>query len=98
MSNPDPAIDVAKLAALARIAVTPEERETLAREIPAILAFVEDIHEAGGSVRTDIGEHYNVFREDSDPHESGAYTQALVDAMPESERGYLRVRKILSQD
>ena len=88
-------VDVEKLAELARIAITDEECLTLKEEISAILSFVQAIQEAGGEVRKDVGEHYNVFRSDAEPHEGNAYSDALIAAMPQSDGRYLKVRKIL---
>lgn len=91
-------IDVAKLAELSRIAVSEEELHELEQEIPAILAFVEQIAAAGGDITKEVGGHYNVFREDADPHEKGIYAKELQREMPEKQNGFLKVRKIISQD
>ncbi len=91
-------IDIKKLAELSRISVSDEEIKQLEQEIPEILAFVEQITEAGGEVSKETGEHYNSMREDSEPHESGMYTKEMLDAMPDEKNGYLRVRKIIQQD
>lgn len=92
-------IDIRKLSALSRVAVTDEEVAALEREIPDILAFVDQIADAGGEAGHYIGDNYNVLREDAHPHETGVYTQELVDAMPsKTDDNYLRVRKIIAQD
>lgn len=91
-------VDVAKLAQLSRIAVSDEEMSELEQEIPKILAFVDQIAQAGGETTKETGEHYNVMREDAEPHAPGAFSQELLDAMPDTKDGYLKVRKIISQD
>ncbi len=91
-------VDIAKLAQLARIAIDTEEQKELERDIPAILAFVEQIQAAGGEVTKETGDHYNIFREDGEPHAPGAYTDEMLASMPNEKDGYLRVRKIISQD
>ncbi|MAZ67601.1 hypothetical protein CL652_02425 [bacterium] len=91
-------VDVTKLAKLSRIAVSDEEMKDLEKEVPEILAFVEQIAEAGGEVAKETGEHYNILREDTEPHESSAYTNEMLEAMPDAKNGYLKVRKIISQD
>lgn len=91
-------VDIKKLASLARIAIDDTEMKELEREIPEILAFVEQIKEAGGEAAKEVGEHYNVMREDENPHESGMYTEDMINRMPDSKSGYLRVRKIIVQD
>ncbi len=37
----------------------------------------------------------NVMREDSNPHESGKYTETLLKAAPQREGQYVKVKKIL---
>lgn len=91
-------VDVAKLAELSRIAINEEEMKELEKEIPEILSFVEQITEAGGEVKKETGDHYNVLREDTDPHETGLHTKEMLAAMPKEKDGYLKVRKIISQD
>ncbi len=91
-------VDIKKLAELSRIAVSDEDVKQLEQEIPEILAFVEQITEAGGEVSKETGEHYNSVREDDEPHESGLYTKEMLDAVPDEKNGYLRVRKIITQD
>ncbi|QSH39330.1 Asp-tRNA(Asn)/Glu-tRNA(Gln) amidotransferase subunit GatC [Candidatus Kaiserbacteria bacterium] len=91
-------VDIAKLANLTRLAISDNEINELEREIPEILAFVEQISEAGGEITKETGDHYNVMREDENPHETGVHTKKMVDAMPDSKDGYLRVRKIIAQD
>lgn len=91
-------VDIAKLAALARIDVPESEQRALAEEIPAILAFVEQVATVADADTKHTGDHYNIFRDDTDPHESGIYTQELLDAAPSTKEGYVAVRKIISQD
>lgn len=91
-------VDVAKLAELSRIAMSDEEMKELEKEIPEILSFVEQIAEAGGEVKKETGEHYNIMREDGEPHETGLHTEEMLKAMPNEKNGYLKVRKIIAQD
>ncbi|MBL4644732.1 MAG: Asp-tRNA(Asn)/Glu-tRNA(Gln) amidotransferase subunit GatC [Candidatus Pacebacteria bacterium] len=91
-------VDIEKLAELSRLAISAEEKKELEKEIPEILAFVEQISEAAGELKKETGEHYNIMREDDEPHESGIYTEEMLKAMPDEKNGYLRVRKIIAQD
>lgn len=91
-------INVGKLAQLSRIAVSDKELKELEQEIPAILSFVEQIAEAGGEIEKETGAHYNVFRTDENPHETGEYSEELQREMPSTQDGFLKVRKIISQD
>ena len=91
-------VDVQKLAELSRIAISDDEVARLEKEIPDILHFVEQIQEAGAEPRKEVGALYNVLREDEHPHEPGMYTEDILKTMPQSKDGYLKVRKIISQD
>jgi len=90
-------VDIKKLALLARIAVDEEEMQELQHDLPEILEFVEKIQQAGGEIIKEVGEHYNIMREDGEPHDTGAFTQDMLSAMPHEKDGYLRVRKIIDQ-
>ena len=91
--------EVEKLAALSRIEITEAEKETLTKEIESILAYISEIQKVSGGVSDDGGELLtNVMRKDENPHESGVYTEKLLKAMPKSEKGFLKVKKILNQE
>jgi len=95
--------EIKKLAGLARIGIGDEEATELAGEIDAILDYVGQVKEVVGDgsdtplkVRGAGGDmNMNVFREDTDPNESGVYTDAILKEMPATEKGYLKVKKIL---
>lgn len=88
-------VDVQKLADLARIEVSSDELEELELELPVILDFVELVQESGATLEKKLGTHYNIYREDSEPHETGKYSERLIEAMPQNKNGYLKVRKII---
>ena len=89
--------EIENLAALSRISLTTEEAEKMRGEFDAILEYVAAIQKipsltkAGRSSIAPV----NVMREDANPHESGAYTDALLSAAPTREGQYIRVKKIL---
>ncbi len=97
--------DVEKLASLARITIPENEIEKVRQDIDAILAYVGQINEANElstkkSVELSPESSYysgvkNVMREDSEPHESGIFTDALIGQAPKTEKGYIKVKKIL---
>lgn len=88
--------EIEKLASLSRIAVTAEEKELLRKDIESILSYVAKVQaHAGEAVVPPLSAHRNIFREDKDSHESGLYTEALLAAAPQSEKGYVVVKKIL---
>jgi aspartyl-tRNA(Asn)/glutamyl-tRNA(Gln) amidotransferase subunit C len=90
--------DVKKLAALSRLELTEEEVAKLQGEFTSILAYIDTIQKVelpetpAGSVYLDIE---NVTREDGEPHETGAFTDALLAQAPRKEGNYLKVKKIL---
>ncbi len=89
--------DVEKLANLSRINISDDEKEQLIVDLDAILGYVDQVQEAAkDAVEQDYGFLENIhLREDSNPHEEGAYTQAILDTAPDTEKGYLKVKKIL---
>lgn len=88
--------DIEHLAELARIEVGEEEAKSLAKDVEAILGYVEqvkDISTLNGAAEKEGP--VNVFRENKNPHESGIFTDVLLTAAPEKEDGYVKVKKIL---
>ena len=90
-----PEVDVAALASLARLEVSPEELKELEKSIPEILAFVETIQSVSGEGAPETPEVRNVMREDSDAHAPGAYTERLLSAAPSSDGEHVLVKKVL---
>ena len=88
--------DVARLAALARIALSPEESDRLTRDIAAILEYVSEIQGVAGDASPDADPVLqSVMRDDSDPHESEVFSADLLNAAPRTTEGYIVVKKIL---
>lgn len=89
-------VNVTALAKLARLAVSSEELEKLRAQIPAILSFVETIQKVETKDEgVDAGE--GVMREDTDAHEGGIFTDALMKAAPRSTKGFVAVRQVISR-
>jgi len=88
--------EVEKLAKLARIELTGEEKEQFQKEIGAILDYVSELKEAPtrGNEGEITPEHRNQLREDENPHETGIYNKELLDEAPRSEKGFVKVKKI----
>ena len=96
---------IKKLADLARIEIKEEEQEELAKEIEAILGYVGQVKSIQGfhpdqvlptvDNEEGLGSGVNIMREDTDPTESGTHSKELVAEFPDSENGYLKVKKIL---
>lgn len=91
---------VLNLAKLARIELKDEEAESLSREFGEILNYVGEVKQAdkleGLSLDKKESHHLtNVLREDTDPHETGIYTEAILEQAPMREGKYIKVKKIL---
>ena len=90
--------DVKHIARLARIELTPEEETKFEKELSAILGFVEKLNEVdtenvqpltGGTLLE------NVMRKDEQiDNDLQGKEAALLDAAPEKERGYVRVKAV----
>ncbi len=93
--------EVLKLAKLARIEIGEEEAEKLSHEFDAILGYVAEVKNAIGPTsheatrdRSDFALR-NVMREDVEPHESGIYTEKILQNVPNRNGDYVEVKKIL---
>jgi aspartyl-tRNA(Asn)/glutamyl-tRNA(Gln) amidotransferase subunit C len=86
---------VLKLAKLARIEISSEEAESLSHEFDAILGYVSDVKNVAHAEDSVDLRLKNVLRDDSNPHESGIYTEKLLEEAPERKDNYIKVKKIL---
>jgi len=89
-------IDIDHLAKLARIDVPKAEYDNLQKDLDNILAFVGEVQSAliaDRGPKADVPK--NAMREDTDPHESGIFTDALLKEAPKTRGGYVVVKKIL---
>jgi aspartyl-tRNA(Asn)/glutamyl-tRNA(Gln) amidotransferase subunit C len=92
--------DIDKIAALAHLEITPEERRALTPQIASIVAYVEQLNELDTSaVEPAIGgltpesERTDAHRDDS-PRPSLGQQLALAEA-PDPAAGHFRVPKVL---
>ena len=90
-------VNVAALAKLARLEVSDEELAKLEKEIPEILSFVKVIQGAHASVEAKSPALRNVTREDGNPHDSGTYTERLLEAAPSREGNRVAVKQVISR-
>ncbi|MFH1161912.1 MAG: Asp-tRNA(Asn)/Glu-tRNA(Gln) amidotransferase subunit GatC [Candidatus Jorgensenbacteria bacterium] len=91
--------DVTHLAELARIALAPEEKKSLLKDLGGILAYFEELKAVDTEgVRPIAGgtSSMNVVREDtgSEPIPNGL----AVEAFPEAENGFLKVPPVFSAE
>ena len=93
--NKDKVLDLAKLA---RIELGNDEAESLSHEFDSILAYVGEVKGVPAisyKLSADSFPVRNVMREDTNPHESGIYTEKILAQAPAREGDYLKVKKIL---
>ena len=88
-------MDIKKLADLARIKIDETELAGLAKDLEAVVAYVSELEDAGAEAGHGEGELRNVMRPDTEPFAERAYTDAIIKNMPQSEDGYLKVKKII---
>lgn len=87
--------DIEKLAELSKIRLPEGEALKFAKDFESILGYVKQIEsvQVGG-----VKESFflkNVLRADANPHETGALSEALLAAAPETHDGFVKVNKIL---
>lgn len=92
--------EIEHLAELSRIALSENEKEQLRKEVDEILGYVDQVKEltSDSSSVPQKGLHFNVFREDAEPHEPGIYSEDLLSAAPERDGKYIKVKKILNNE
>ncbi len=95
--------DIEKLAQLARIQISAEEKESMRTDIESILEYVGQIKNidvsGSGSVFASTSSKMfpvrNVMRADEVTHTPSQYTETLLVAAPSREGDYFKVKKIL---
>jgi len=93
--------EIQNLARLARLKISPQEEESLQKDISSILDYVGQVSSVPmPDKKEDAGPLHNVMREDA-PRADGTLAgkeEALIEAFPKSEGGYNVVRKIIQKD
>jgi aspartyl-tRNA(Asn)/glutamyl-tRNA(Gln) amidotransferase subunit C len=88
--------DIKKLAEMARLDMPEEEMIEMAHDFDPILAYVSHVQEV---TDTSIDEPAyltsNVMRDDVVTNIPGTYTEKIVEQMPDSQDGFLKVKQIL---
>ena len=91
--------DVENLAELARLEIPDEEKEQILKDMEGILAYVKQIEGVklpaeGKGVRISKENPHNVWREDTETPRDFS-TKLITDQFPDSQDGFLKVKKIL---
>lgn len=90
--------EVQHLANLARLELTDAEVEQYTKEFGGILEYVHSVNEVSSSLdasRIESVSVRNVFREDGPAHQSGEYTDDILKEAPDTQDGFVKVKKIL---
>ncbi len=86
--------DVENLAELSKIELTQEEKEGLLKDMEGILAYVKQIQDIDVPDIEPEYEHRNIWREDEFV-ERDFSIQIIKDQFPDSQDGFVKVKKIL---
>ncbi|MDR3557981.1 MAG: Asp-tRNA(Asn)/Glu-tRNA(Gln) amidotransferase subunit GatC, partial [Candidatus Pacebacteria bacterium] len=87
--------DIENLANLARIRLSEEEKESLAKDVDSILAYVDQIKAAPiKDFKPQPGSVKNVMRDDAVANTSPEDRERLLDEAPKREGDYVAVKKI----
>lgn len=92
--------EVLRLSKLSRIYISDEDAESLVKDFDAILNYVGQVKQALENVADmekgkEAFPNRNTMREGDIPHESGIYTEDLLNAAPKRDGEYVKVKKIL---
>jgi len=88
-------VDIEKLALLARIKLTPTEKEKLQKEFEDILSYVSQLKKVDIRGVEEDKRINNVMREDEKQNEPGGFSEKLLKEAPFVEKGYIKVKHIL---
>lgn len=86
--------DVEKLAELARIELSGNEKESLLSDMKGILKYIEQIEELKIEDIKPTYKQYNVWREDETAAREFS-KEIITQQFPDSQDGFLKVKKIL---
>lgn len=87
-------VDIDKIAKMAMLSLSPEQKAALADQLPAILAYVSKLQEVDTSnvdAKAYLGDLKNVWREDIAIPSSDGTHEALIQAFPKTTAGALEV-------
>lgn len=87
--------DLDTLSELARITVSPEEKQKMLHDIQSILGYVSEVNAVSGDQEKETPALRNVFREDVVLHETGSNTKDVLAEAPATEDGYVKVNQVL---
>lgn len=84
------------LADKARMDMTEAEMQELSADFDSILGYISQIDESGVSGTQKANTSLkNIYREDEILNKNGEFSDSIIANMPDSEDGFLKVKKIL---
>lgn len=90
-------IDIDHIAKLARLALDPEEKAGLAKQLDSIAGFMSEIQDVDtSSIEMAASPHRNVWVSDVATEESGAKTRTLVAAAPQHSGDFVVVPQVIT--
>jgi len=93
--------EIKKLTELARIDMSEEEMNGVAKDFDSILAYVGQVQEITKLVSKEEGanntnlNHINIIREDVATENKEKYAEKIIKEMPDTEDRFLKVKQIL---
>jgi aspartyl-tRNA(Asn)/glutamyl-tRNA(Gln) amidotransferase subunit C len=93
--------DIDNLANLARIAISPEEKQKFQKDLESILSYVSELKNAPIPEFAPSADDYyltNVMRPDDEAFPAGANTRDILAEAPKSDKDYFVVKQILNND
>lgn len=88
--------EIQKLGFLARINVSDEEASVFAKDMENILGFLKQVESVDvGHDVSPVHRFVNVVREDTDSYEPGVFSEKILASAPETQDGFIKVKKIL---
>lgn len=87
--------DIKKLATMARVDMSDEELIAMANDFEPILAYVSQVQEVEQLDATPVYLLQNVMRDDVVTNTPGIYSEKIIEQMPDSQDGFLKVKQIL---
>ncbi|MCC7004478.1 Asp-tRNA(Asn)/Glu-tRNA(Gln) amidotransferase subunit GatC [Candidatus Nomurabacteria bacterium] len=90
--------DIEKLAKLARIHLSEDEKKTLLKDVDSILEYVKVVQKITVQDKKEgfsMAFSKNVLRDDENPNESGECSEDLLKSAPKREENYFKVKQII---
>lgn len=92
--------EIEKLSELSRITLSEDEKKDFSSEIDSVLRYVGTVGQASQSLDSSLSQDSketarNVLREDGEPHPTGKFSDDLLEQAPDSQDGFIKVKKIL---